>query len=526
MNKTSLICGATLASAAGLSCVGKEKPPQKPNIVVIVADDSGFSDLGCYGGEIRTPNLDALAKNGLRFTQFYNTGRSWPTRSGLMTGYYPQQTRSDPNSELPFQAWSRCLPHRLKPAGYSCYHSGKWHVTGAQKVVADGGFDRSYLMLDYDRNFNPQKHFLDDVPLAPVEKGTGYYTTTAFTDYAVNFLKEHQTKRSQNPFFLYLTYIVPHFPLQAPQADIDRCRERYKNGWQVVRDARYARMKEMNLVNCDLSVVEEQVGPPYAISSVVQKTFPDSEVFFPLSWLSLTSEQQDFQIEKMAIHAAMVEVMDREIGRVIAQLRDMGVLDNTLVMFLSDNGASAELMIRGDGHAEGATLGSADSYLCLGPGWSSVSNTPFRRHKTWVHEGGISTPFIVHWPAGIQEKNGLRNDMGHVVDIVPTILDVAGIKPDQPAGAPPLPGISLTPAFAKNNAIQHRELFFSHEGNMALRDGHYKLVSARRDGGDWELYDFTTDRCEQKNLATQQPERVKAMAERWKTLNDRFLEVP
>jgi arylsulfatase len=472
----------------------------------------------------------------------------------MMTGYYPQQTRSDPNRNK-FPEWTRCLPYWLKPAGYSCYHSGKWHVTGAEKVVANGGFDRSYLLLDYDRNFNPQNHFLDDVPLPPVEKGTGYYTTTAYTDYAIRFLKEHQTARTDQPFLLYLAYTVPHFPLQAPQEDIDRCRARYKNGWEAVRAARYQRLQEMNLIHCGLSAVEADVGAPYNNSAAMMKAFPETEVLFPLQWESLTSEQQDFQIEKMAIHAAMVEVMDREIGRVVAQLREMGVLDNTLVMFLADNGASAELMIRGDGQTEGAALGSADSYLCLGPGWSSVSNTPFRRHKTWVHEGGISTPFIVHWPAGIREKNGLRSDVSHLIDIVPTILDVAGVtpvmsstmrsvmpstmqstmppgapsvmqpvmQPVMPPGAPPFPGISLTGAFAQNNATAHRELFFSHEGNRALRSDQYKLVSAKRDGGDWELYDFTTDRCEQVNLALQQPERVKTMSERWKALNDSFL---
>jgi len=522
MKKTSIICSISLVGMVGVSCVEKPKTPKRPNIVLIVADDSGFSDLGCYGGEIRTPNLDALAQNGLRFTQFYNTGRSWPTRSAMMTGYYPQQTRSDPSTPQ-FPEWTYCLPHWLKSAGYSCYHSGKWHVTGAEKVVANGEFDRSYLLLDYDRNFNPQNHTLDDEPLPPVEKGSGYYTTSAYTDYAIRFLKEHQTERPDDPFMLYLAYTVPHFPLQAPQTDIDRCRERYKRGWEAVRSERYARLKEMNLVNCNLSAVEENIGPPYNNYPTMSKVFPDTEVYFPLSWESLTPEQQAFQIEKMAIHAAMVEVMDREIGRIVAQLREMGVFDNTLVMFLSDNGASAELMIRGDRHTEGAPLGSADSYLCLGPGWSSASNTPFRRHKTWVHEGGISTPFIVHWPAGLKEKNGLRTDLCHVIDIVPTILDVAGVTPDMPADAPPFPGISLKSAFTKDNATSRTELFFSHEGNMALRDGPFKLVSAKCDGNDWELYDFTTDRSEQHNLASQQPDRVKAMAERWKTLNDRFL---
>jgi len=521
MNKTSYICSVTLLSVVGVSCVEKQKAPQKPNIVLIVADDSGFSDLGCYGGEIRTPNLDALAKDGLRFTQFYNTGRSWPTRSAMMTGYYPQQTRSDPSSAQ-FPEWTRCLPYWLKPAGYSCYHSGKWHVTGAEKVVANGGFDHSYLLLDYDRNFNPTMCLLDDEPLPPVEKGTDYYTTTAFTDHAIRYLKDHQAERSDKPFLLYLAYTVPHFPLQAPQSDIDRCRALYTNGWEVVRSERYKRLKAMDIIHCDLSPVEEHIGPPYNFP-VVLNTFPETETLLPLAWASLTPLQQTFQAEKMAIHAAMVEVMDREIGRIVAQLREMGVLDNTLVMFLSDNGASAELMIRGDGHTEGAAMGAAESYLCLGPGWSTASNTPFRRHKTWVHEGGISTPFIVHWPAGIREKNVLRNDLCHVIDIVPTILDVAGVHPDLPDGAPSFPGISLTGAFTNNNAIARKELFFSHEGNMALRDGNYKLVAAHCDGSDWELYDFTTDRSEQNNLAAQQPERVNDMAARWKALNERFL---
>jgi arylsulfatase len=323
---------------------------------------------------------------------------------------------------------------------------------------------------------------------------------------------------------LYLAYVVPHFPLQAPQEDINRCRSYYTNGWDDVRAARYKRLKEMNLVNCALSPVENHTGPPYPGSvPTVLNAFPDAELQYPLPWSSLTPEQQAFQIEKMAIFTAMMEVMDREIGRVIAQLREMGVLDNTLIMYLSDNGSSAELMIRGDGHEKDAMLGSAASYLCLGPGWSTVSNTPFRRHKTWVHEGGISTPFIAHWPAGIKEKNVLRNDLCHVIDIVPTILDVAGIQPVMPSGAPPFPGMSLTGAFKKNNAVSRNELFFSHEGNMAYRDGNFKLVSAKCDGNEWELYDFTNDRSEQNNLAQQQPERVKAMAERWSSLNDRFL---
>ena len=247
-----------------------------------------------------------------------------------------------------------------------------------------------------------------------------------------------------------------------------------------------------------------------------------NEVNRPLAWSTLTPSQRDFQATKMSIHAAMVDRMDREIGRVLAQVRAMGAWDNTVIIFASDNGASAEMMVRGDGHDPQAAPGSAASFLCLGPGWSTVSNTPFRRHKTWVHEGGISTPLIVHWPKGIAAHSEYRHDICHVIDFVPTALELAGAQPAAPQGAPPLPGRSLVPAFAKDGAVTRDTLFFSHENNRALRIGDYKLVSAHIDGSEWELYNLATDRSEQHNLATAQPDRVRDMAARWQTLSDQY----
>jgi arylsulfatase len=508
----------TLASLALLASAASAA--NKPNVLIILADDLGYSDIGCYGSEIATPNLDGLAKDGVRFTQCYNTARCWPTRCALVTGYYPQQTHSDPRQGN-FPAWTRTLPHLLKPLGYRSYHSGKWHVNGAPKPVADGGFDHSYDIEDHNRNFGPKQALLDDVPQPPVAKDSGYYTSTAFADHAIRCLKEHAEKFAGQPFLSYLAFTVPHFPLQAPAEDIARYRDRYVKGWEAVRDERFKRQQAMGLVSCGLSAAERQLGPPYHFPKDLE-ILGTNEVNRPLPWDSLTPAQRAFQADKMAVHAAMVDRMDREIGRVLDQLRAMGAFDNTLVLFASDNGASAEMMVRGDGHDPQAAPGSADSFLCLGPGWSTVANTPFRRHKTWVHEGGIATPLVAHWPAGIAARNELRRDLCHVIDVVPTVLDLVGAKPALPAGAPPFPGRSLAPAFAKDGAVKRECLYFSHEGNRALRMGDFKLVSAKIDQDAWELYDLAADRSEQRNLAAAQPDRVRDMAARWQALSDQY----
>ena len=499
-----------------------------PNVVFILADDLGFSDVGCYGGEIKTPHLDSLAENGLRFTQFYNTARCWPTRGALMTGFYAQQVHRD---RLPSgsgggrgrrQEWARLLPDFLKPAGYRSYHSGKWHIDGK---VLDAGFDRSYDTRNQGNFFSAKGNMLDDQPVAVPEDESGFYSTTATADHAIECLKDHAKNHAGKPFFHYVPFIAPHFPLHALPEDIEKYRDKYLAGWEAMREARFKRQKEMGITKTALSALERDLGPPYAFPDAIEKLGP-GEVTRPLPWSELTEEQRRFQATKMAIHAAMVDRMDQEIGRIIGQIKAMGQFENTVIFFASDNGASAEIMVRNGGHDPKAPPGSEATYLCLGPGFSSACNTPHRRHKTWVHEGGTSTPLIVHWPAGIKAKGELRSSPGHVVDIVPTVLELAGIeKPKEWKGEPipEAPGKSLVPALKKDVAISRESIWWLHEGHRAVRVGDLKLVAA--EGDPWELYDLKTDRAEQNNLAAKMPEKVKELEKVWQAQTDEFTEL-
>lgn len=497
----------------------------KPNIVVLFADDLGYSDLGCYGSEIDTPNLDALAAGGLRFTQFYNTARCWPSRTALMTGYYAQQTRSDALPSVPrgkpLPSWAPLLPELLKPAGFRSYTSGKWHIDGSPIA---GGFDHSYVIEDHNRFFNPQKHLEDDKELPPVSLGTDFYLTNFIADHAIKCLREHAKEHAGKPFFSYVAFTSPHFPLQAPADVIAKYRERYKRGWEEVRAARIAKQKQIGLFAGKPSEPERDVGPPYRFDDDVAKLGP-GEATRPIPWSELTDEQRAFQADKMAIHAAMIDVMDRNVGRVVEQLKSMNAFENTLILFASDNGASAEIMVRGDGHDRSAAPGSAETFLCLGPGWSTVSNTPNRRHKTWVHEGGISTPLIAHWPKGIAARGEWRHDPTHLIDIAPTALELAGVaRPATQNGkpVPPPPGLSLVPAFATDGAVKHDYLWWLHEGNRAVRVGDWKLVAAK--GDPWELYDLATDRAETKNLASSQPDKADQLEKEWDRRTAEFTE--
>ncbi len=491
----------------------------RPNILLLVADDMGFSDAGCYGGEIATPNLDALARDGLRFTQFYNTARCWPSRAAILTGYYAQEVRRDTIPGIPSGAqgvrprWARLLPELLRPLGYRTYHSGKWHVDGKP---LENGFDHSYSLNDHDRHFTPRQHTEDDRPLPPVQVADDYYSTSAIADHAIKYLKEHAEKYPDRPFFEFVAFTAPHFPVQAPAEDVARYRKTYLPGWDSLREARWKRLRELKIGGAALSAVERDLGPPYNFPDALKKLGPN-ELNRPLPWKDLTPEQREFQACKMAVHAAMVDRMDREIGRILDQLRAMKALDDTLIFFLSDNGASAEIMVRGDGHDPHAECGTGATFLCIGPGWSTMCNTPFRRHKTWVHEGGISTPLIVHWPRGIAARGELRRTSGHVIDLVPTLLEVAGGKrPEKWDGqpVPPPPGKSLVPLFARDGTVEHDTIWWLHEGNRALRAGNWKIVAAGKDS-PWELYDLSTDRSESKDLAKEKPEKVRELAAIW-----------
>jgi arylsulfatase len=508
------LCGVGVSEASDAA------DAKRPNILVILADDLGFSDLGCYGGEIDTPNLDKLAAGGLRYTQGYNTARCWPTRAALLTGYYPQAIGRDslPGDRWKMEwrrpAWAPLLPKRLAPAGYRSYHSGKWHIDGDPRRE---GFDRSLdITGEGQSNFFDPAGVKEDGKL--VEAGDDFYVTTAIGDHAVNCLAEHAREHEEKPFFHYVAFTAPHFPLHAPPEVIAKYRDRYMAGWDAVRAARAKRLATEEIVTTAVSEVERDLGPPYHFPDALKQLGPD-EVNHPEPWGSLNESQHEFQATKMAIHAAMVDVMDREIGRILQQLAAMGALENTLILFASDNGASAEMMIRGEGHDPAAALGSRKSYLCLGPGWSTCANTPFRRHKTWVHEGGIATPWIVHWPAGVSDAGKLRTQPVHVIDLVPTVLDLAGVPAQEGQAAPPMQGKSFAASLRDAKASPaHESLWWCHEGNRAVRVGDWKLVAAK--GDPWELYDLAKDRCETANLAASQPERVAVLEKEWNRIAD------
>ncbi|HPM84567.1 MAG TPA: arylsulfatase [Candidatus Anammoximicrobium sp.] len=494
----------------------------KPNIVVILVDDMGWSDIGCYGGEIPTPHVDALAKNGLRFTQFYNTARCCPTRACVLTGLYPHQAGVGHMMQDKGEAYpgyrghlnDRCatIAEVLRSAGYFTIMTGKWHV-GQERGVTPWtrGFDRSlnaaaggFYFPDSSRTelfFNGENVGRRGGPL-PEE----WYCSDLWSEFGLKFIDESLAVKK--PFFLYLAHIAPHFPLQAPQEDIARFRGKFRAGWDQLREDRYARQKEMGLVD-----------PAWPLSPR-----PDPVK----AWDSLTAEQQDRFDHIMAIYAAVLARMDASVGRLVAGLEQRGVLDNTLVFFLSDNGGNAES--GPDGRLEGQLPGDAASTVFCGQSWATLMNTPFRRYKHFTHEGGISTPLIVHWPAEIPEsiRGQLCHQPGHLVDIMATCVDVSGAEyPREFQGKPiqPMEGVSLRPALAGQSLDRKQPLFFEHEGNRGIRDGDWKLVALGPDG-PWELYNLKSDRTEQHDLAAQHPDKVRQLVDQWEAWARRANAIP
>lgn len=498
-----VIAGVAMPVGGGSNATAAE-PARPPNVVLVLADDLGFADLGCYGSEIETPHLDRLAARGLRFSQFYNTARCWPSRAALMTGLYPHQAGIAMNfgAAAPFgyrglvPKSARMIPELLAAKGYRSYHVGKWHLNRGGEhndtFPLGRGFQRSLFVGDHDNYFAP-KMLLEDRTRLPVPE-PGYYLTDAMGETAVRHLQVHAAQAKDAPFFLYLAFTAPHFPLHAKADDVARLIGRYREGWDATRVARHRRQKELGLVRCDLSPRD-----------------PEAK-----AWDTLSDAEQTEWDARMATYAAMIVALDRAVGTVVKQVEAMRALDDTLILFLSDNGSSAEFLVRGEGHDPAAPPGSRKTFRCLEVGWSNAANTPFREHKMWVHEGGISTPLIAHWPNGIKARGDVSHQPGHLIDILPTLIDLAGVEyPKEFEGQPTTmpPGQSLASMLRGGAAVTSRTLFWEHLGNRALRQGDWKIVAEH--GKPWALYDLATDRAELRDQAAEQPERTKQMTAEW-----------
>ncbi len=512
-----------------------ESVNSKPNIVVILADDMGYSDIGCYGSEIDTPNLDALAKGGLRFTQFYNTARCCPTRASLLTGLYPHQagighmTEDKKIEGYRGELNKNCvtIAEALKPSGYKSYAVGKWHVTKATNPKAEAdkynwplqrGFDRFYGTIHGGGSFfDPTSLTRDNQLISPFADpeypSNDYYYTDAISDHAIKFLNENEKGK---PFFLYVAYTAAHWPMHAREKDIAKYKGRYAIGYEAVRKTRYDKMLKEGVISTGNTT--NWPLPP----NLGEKEF----------W--------EWDQRNMEVFAAMVDCMDQGIGRIVQALKASGQYENTLICFMQDNGGCAEGMGRGkegatraenailpvlrkdylqpdmipkqtrDGfpmrQGKGVMAGSGDTFIGYGEAWATVSNTPFRMYKHWVHEGGISTPLIAHWPSGISRKGELESTPGHLIDIMATAVDIS--MTTYPANVKPMEGRSLVPLFT-GGKIEREALYWEHEGNAAVRVGDWKLVAEH--GKPWELYNIALDRSEQHDLSQQEATRVQQM---------------
>ena len=526
---------------------------KQPNIVIIMADDMGFSDVGCYGSEIQTPNLDKLAANGLRFTQFYNTARCCPTRASLLSGMYQHQAGiglMTGDSKLPGYRGELgrdvvSIAEALGTGGYRRYMSGKWHLT--RHVRPQGpkdnwplqrGFEKFYgTIIGAGSFYDPATLCRGNTYVTPENdekyQPETYYYTDAISDHAVTFLKEHAEESPEKPVFLYVAYTTAHWPLHALPKDIAKYKGKYDGGYDPVRAARFKRIKEMGLVNDEMKLSQR-----------------------PDDWEKTANKE--WEIRNMEVYAAMIDNMDQGIGRIVSELKRQGTLDDTLIFYLQDNGGCAEgfgrykskrpyrsdykplgtnglqnkiwpPMQTRDGrpvrNGPDVMAGPADSFTGYSRGWANVSNTPFREYKHFAHEGGISTPLIAHWPKGIDASlNGkLDRQPGHLIDLMATCLEVAKVPHPKEFGGhkiPPLEGVSLKPAFQGKDLGREEALYFDHHLNGAIRDGTWKLVRYGQTGREpklfpWQLYDKAKDRSETNDLAKKYPDKVKALAAKW-----------
>lgn len=482
---------------------------KRPNIILILADDMGYSDLGCYGSEINTPSLDHLAQNGLRMTQFYNASRCCPTRASLLTGLYPHQANMgfmQEDCKLP--AYGGYIPDNavtiaqaLKANGYNTAMSGKWHVGNDERFwPTKKGFDKFYGFPHHGGAYFfpfPGDQVLMYGDSVIDNPGDDYYSTEAINAYGTDFVTE--MTESDQPFFLYLAHVAPHFPLQARDEDIQKYRGKYSAGFSSIRRSRFEKMKKLGII-----------PESYPMSA------PDGKV---PDWEELSQEEKDDYDLRMSVYAAQIESMDRGIGELVDRLEELGELDNTMIIFLSDNGGTREDYSWGDSTIQ---IGKVGSFGCYTLPWANVSNTPYRMFKHWGHEGGIRTPFIVHYPALIKSP-AIDHQSAHIIDVMKTVMDVSGSKyPTQYAGQviQQPEGISLIDILKGHERQAHDGLYWEHEGNKAARIGKWKWVSAYPEYND-ELFDLNIDPTENKNLAEANPQQLQIMKERWQDWADR-----
>lgn len=483
----------------------KSIPPDKrPNIIYIMADDMGYSDLGCYGGEVNTPNLDKLASNGIKLRSFYNNSRCCPTRASLLTGQYPHTVGMGGMVSMPkasveagsYQGFLNpgypTIAEELKKSGYNTYMSGKWHVGESEEHwPLKRGFDHYYGLISGASSFyeitpaerNKRRFVLDDKDYAIPQDG--HYMTDAFTDHAIGYIDQHKKENADKPFFLYLAYTAPHFPLHALEDDIKKYEKLYEQGWDITREKRFEKMKKNGLVDERYSMTARPKHLP--------------------AWKD--AEDKSIWVRKMAVYAAMIDRMDQNIGKLVDQLKSNGQYENTMIVFISDNGACAENVNSKLLHDPTKKIGEKGSYTIYGEPWASVSNTPFKAYKHYMHEGGINTPCIIQWPAGIKPAKGFVDQVGHVIDLLPTAIELSGKK------STGLPGQSLSYVW-KEKKPKDRTYCWEHEGNQAIRKGQWKLVKELQETY-WSLYNLATDPTEMNDLSGVEATRAKAMLEEY-----------